>query len=143
MTGDAEIIARIAWVQDTHTWAKGGVMMRSDLTAGSPNACIFQRPDKQITFQTRTAAGGVTTSVGPEGGTGSVKWVRLVRSGNEFSGYYSTSSSTGPWTRLGAATTTMPATVKTGIVACSHLGYELGRTNFHEVSTVPASASST
>ncbi|MEJ6569953.1 MAG: glycosyl hydrolase [Akkermansiaceae bacterium] len=143
MSGDAEIIAKIAWVQNTHLWAKGGVMMRSDLTAGSPNAFVFQRPDKQVTFQTRTAAGGSTTSVGPVGGTGAVKWVRLVRSGDNFSAYYSTNSATGPWTQVGATTSiSMPSTVKTGIAATSHLGLERGRTNFNEVSTVPATSGS-
>ncbi|MDB4500934.1 glycosyl hydrolase [Akkermansiaceae bacterium] len=142
-SGDVEVIAKIAWVENTNTWAKGGVMIRSDLSAGSPNAFVFQRPDKQITFQTRTSAGGTTTSEGPVGGTGSVKWVRLVRSGNDFTGYYSTSSASGPWTQVGTTSSiTMPTTVKTGIAATSHQGKERGRTNFHEVSTVPSSSSS-
>lgn len=141
MTGDAEIIAKVAWVQDTHDSAKGGVMMRADLTDGSPNAFILQRPDKQVAFNRRLSAGGSTTSSGFEGGTGAVKWVRLVRSGNNFSGYYSTSSATGPWTQIGSSVSiNMPSTIKVGIAATSHLGLERGRTNFHEVSTVPASS---
>ncbi|MEN8772372.1 MAG: glycosyl hydrolase [Akkermansiaceae bacterium] len=140
-SGDVEIIAKVAWVQDTHVWAKGGVMIRSDLSAGSPNAFVFQRPDKQVTFQTRTAAGGTTSSEGPVGGAGAVKWVRLVRSGGNFSGYYSTSSASGPWTQVGSTTSiSMPSTAKVGIAATSHLGIERGRTNFHEVRTVPASS---
>ncbi|MEP4077294.1 glycosyl hydrolase [Haloferula sp.] len=142
MSGDSEMIAKIAWVEDTNIWAKAGVMMRSDLDAGAPNAFVFQRPDKQITFQFRTVDGGTTTSQGPEGGTGSVKWVRLVRSGNNFSGYYATSSASGPWTQVGTTVTiNMPTTAKTGIAATSHAGKQRGRANFHEVSTVPASSS--
>lgn len=140
MTGDAEIIAKIAWVQDTHTWAKGGVMMRSDLSAGSPNAFVLQNPGKEIAFQVRTAQGGSTTIITPSVGTGNVKWLRLVRSGNDFTAYYNQSSASGPWTQIGdTVTINMPATVKTGIAATSHLGLERGRTNFHEVSTVPTS----
>lgn len=142
-SGDVEVIAKIAWVENTNTWAKGGVMIRSDLSAGSANAFVFQRPDKQITFQSRTTDGGTTTSEGPVGGTGAVKWVRLVRSGNDFTGYYSTSSASGPWTQVGTTSSiSMPTTVKAGIAATSHAGKERGRTNFHEVSTVPSSSSS-
>lgn len=144
MTGNSEVIAKVAWVQNEHLWVKGGVMMRSDLSAGSPNAFVFQRPDKQVTFHYRSVDGGVTTvSGGPEGGTGSVKWVRLVRSGNDFAGYYSTSSATGPWTQIGTTTTiNMPSTIKTGLAVTSHLGKERARANFHEVSTIPSSSAS-
>lgn len=141
MTGDAEIIAKVAWVQDTHTWAKGGVMMRSDLSAGSPNAFVLQNPGKQVAFQVRTAQGGSTSIEVADSGTGNVKWVRLVRSGNDFSAYYNQTSASGPWIQIGdTITINMPATIKTGIAATSHLGLERGRTNFNDVSTVPASS---
>lgn len=144
MTGDAEVIAKIAWVQDTDTWAKGGVMMRSDLSAGSPNAFVLQNPGKQVAFQVRTAQGGTTSIEIADSGTGNVKWVRLVRSGNDFTAYYNQTSASGPWIQIGdTVTINMPATVKAGIAATSHLGLERGRTNFTEVSTVPASSLST
>ncbi|MEP2775314.1 MAG: glycosyl hydrolase [Luteolibacter sp.] len=143
MTGDCEIIAKVTWVQDTHTWAKGGVMMRSDLTDGSPNAFVCQNPGKQVAFQVRTAQNASTTNDVPNVGTGNVKWVRLVRSGNDFTAYYNQTSATGPWIKIGnTETINMPSTIKVGIAATSHIGLERGRTNFLDVSTVPAKTGS-
>ncbi|MEP4077293.1 glycosyl hydrolase [Haloferula sp.] len=140
MTGDAEVIAKVTWVQDTHTWAKSGVMMRSDLSADSPNAFVLQNPGKQVAFQVRTAQGGSTSIEIADSGVGNTKWLRLVRSGNDFTAYYNQTSASGPWIQIGdPVTINMGATVKAGIAATSHLGLARGNTNFKEVSTVPAS----
>ena len=39
---------RVDFVEDTNPWAKSGVMIRQDLSAGSPNLFLCQRPDKQV-----------------------------------------------------------------------------------------------
>jgi len=44
-----------------------------------------------------------------------------VRTGNSFSGFFSTTSETGPWTQLGTAqTVTMASTAEVGLAVTSH-----------------------
>ena len=38
LDGDGEIVARVTGLQNTHGWAKAGVMIREDLTGGGRHA---------------------------------------------------------------------------------------------------------
>jgi hypothetical protein len=119
LSGDGEIIARVASVSSAHDWSKGGLMIRETLDADSKHAMIIQRPDNQISAQQRTTTGGSSTSGGLTGGS-SVNYLRLVRSGNDFTSYFSTTSATGPWTQKGTTTISMATDVYIGLAVTSH-----------------------
>ena len=116
-TGNCTIIARVVGVQNTDAWAKAGVMIRSSLAANAPNAFVAVTPGNGVTWQYRTTAGGSTANSATSGLIAPY-WVRLVRSGNTFTGYRSANGVT--WTQQGTTTITMGATVYVGLALTSH-----------------------
>ena len=116
LTGDGEIVARVASVANTNNYAKAGVMIRQDLTTNSPYAMVEILPRKASGFQWRLAPGGTTAS---SGGNGAAPyWVRLVRSGNTFTGYQSADGTS--WQALGSTTVALAADVFVGLAVTAH-----------------------
>src|SRR5256885_2062377 len=80
ITGDVQIVARVASIQNTNTYAKAGIMLRSSLTAGSAHVILDVRPNGSIEFMVRSASSGSTnrlsgsTQVPP-------RWLKLTRTG--------------------------------------------------------------
>jgi hypothetical protein len=137
LSGDGEIVAHVDSVEDTGTSAKGGVMIRESLTAASPYAMTFARPDDTAFFHSRSATGQSATSNGSGGGTNFAKYVRLVRTGNAFTSYYSTNSASGPWLQLGTTKTiAMSNTVYVGLAVTSGDGANLCGTTYSTVSAL-------
>ncbi|TND00220.1 MAG: PA14 domain-containing protein, partial [Gammaproteobacteria bacterium] len=118
LNGDGEIVARVDGVSNTHTWAKAGVMMRENLTAGSRHALMAVTPGNGSAFQRRLTTSG--SSVSNSGGmVNAPYWVKLVRSGNTFKGYQSADGVT--WVQAGPTETiTMTQTIYVGLAVTSH-----------------------
>ena len=103
VSGNCEIRARVVNLGNTDPWAKAGVMIRDSVAAGAMNVAVVLAPTNGMSFQIRASTGAGTTSTVVGGGTVvAPKWVRLVRAGNSFSGYYSSDGSS--WTQIGTAT---------------------------------------
>jgi regulation of enolase protein 1 (concanavalin A-like superfamily) len=117
LSGDGEIIARVASLQNTDPWAKAGVMIRETLTPGSRNAFVGVTPASGLTYQRRATTGGTSTSTTGIAGVAPY-WVRLVRTGSTFSAYRSTTGTS--WTLIGSDTIAMAATVQVGLATTSH-----------------------
>ena len=64
LTGDGEIRARVTSQTNTNAWAKAGVMIRGDSTAGSVNALVALTPGHGFTFQSRSTVSGTTAQSG-------------------------------------------------------------------------------
>ncbi|WP_411828017.1 DUF1349 domain-containing protein [Luteolibacter sp. AS25] len=117
--GNGEIVARVNSVQNTNEWAKAGVMFRADSAANAANVFIAVRPDRQVSMQYRTAKNGKTVSLGLVGNTSDAKWVKLVRDGSIFTGFYSTDGEA--WTKIREITiNSMPETSLVGLAVTSH-----------------------
>ncbi len=130
-SGDCTIIARVASLEDhISSWSKAGVMIRSTLNTNSADAFIGLTPTNGVTWQYRSATGGATSSSSAAGPTAPY-WVRLVRSGNTFTGSYSANGTT--WTQLGSTTIAMGSTVQVGLAITSHNLYTLCTTTFDRV----------
>lgn len=131
--GDGEIIARVNSVQNTNTWAKAGVMFRASTASGAVNVLVAARPDKKVTMQYRNATNGSTTYLGTFGNTTDVKWVKLVRDGSSFTGYYSSNGQT--WTMIDQVTlSNMPGFAQIGLAVTSHNDATRCRAAFYNVS---------
>ena len=142
LTGDGSIIARVINVEDTDSWAKAGVMFRNALTAGSANAFVAITPDNGATFQWRSNASG-STNASTFIGAAIPYWVRLTRSGNNFTAYRSANGV--DWTQIGStAAITMNSTVYVGLAVTSHSSGTLNTSIFSNVSvTTPDTTSPT
>jgi regulation of enolase protein 1 (concanavalin A-like superfamily) len=116
-TGDCTITARVSSVQNVNAWSKAGVMIRASLDANAANAFVAVTPGNGVTWQNRSSTGGGTTWNNTNGLTAPY-WVRLVRSGNTFTGYRSSNGTT--WTQQGTATISMGSTVYVGLALTSH-----------------------
>jgi regulation of enolase protein 1 (concanavalin A-like superfamily)/transcriptional regulator CtsR len=119
VSGDVEIIARVASLENTNDFAKGAVMIREDLTAGSKNAKMTITPTKGFKFEWRATTGGTSSYTnGTATNTPPNNWVRLVRSGSNFTGYQSSDGTS--WTQVGTTQSiSMTSSVYVGLAVCS------------------------
>ncbi len=117
LTGDGEIVARVAAVQRADSWSKGGVMIRESLAANAAHALALVSAAKGVAFQRRTSTGGQTVSTAGTTGT-APRWVRVTRNGDLFTAYESPNGS--DWIAIGSDTIPMSATVFVGLAVTSH-----------------------
>ena len=118
VTNDCTIVARVTSMQSVNAWSKAGVMIRESLNANSANAFIAVTPSNGVTFQYRSSTGGNSAN-NTTAGLIAPYWVKLVRSGNTFTGYRSPDGVN--WTQQGSPTTiTMASTVYAGLAVTSH-----------------------
>ena len=54
LTGSGSIVAKIESIENTHEWAKAGVMIRQGLSEISKHAFVYVTPSNGIAFQART-----------------------------------------------------------------------------------------
>lgn len=132
-TGDCDIRARVVSQTNTHGWAKAGVMVRETLDSRSTHAMMSFSPNG-IVFIKRVLTGGVATSSTTSAGS-LPHWVRVVRSGNTFTGYRSTDGSN--WIQVGTATFTMGTSAYIGLAICSHDNAVTSTATLDNVSATP------
>jgi hypothetical protein len=134
IAGDAQILVRVASIQNTNTFAKAGVMLRASTAAGSAHVMLDVRPAGGIEFETRAADGAQTTFV-----AGDVQpvpvWLRLARAGSVVTGSISTDGVT--WRTVGTVTSSLPSNALIGLVVTSHTTGALNTSTFDGVSVVP------
>jgi regulation of enolase protein 1 (concanavalin A-like superfamily) len=116
LTGDGQIIARVASIQNTSAWAKAGVMIREDLTVGARHASLLVSPTSGAAFEWRAQPGSTTSYIAASGSA--PQWVKLVRSGVTISAYLSPDGVT--WTSVGNTTLNTGLTIYVGLAVTSH-----------------------
>lgn len=131
ITGDCTLTALVESQEDTHGYARAGVMIRDGLTPGAKHAFTTLTPGHGPRFLSRTSEGGSTGSGEASGGPAPY-WVRVVRSGNNFSSYISSNGTT--WTKVSSTKTiSMSSTVQVGLAVCSFNNSTLGKAEFSNV----------
>lgn len=117
LSGDMSVVARVADVEHTHRWAKGGVMIRESLAAGSKHAYMLVSAARGVAFQRRRTTDSVTLNTA--GGSGQAPtWVKLIRRASTFTAYRSSDGVS--WKKVGAATIPMSSAVYVGLAVTSH-----------------------
>jgi lysophospholipase L1-like esterase len=113
VSGNATFVTRVTSVQNTADCAEGGLMFRDGTSAVAPYVAVEQYPNKQVEMQWRDTAGGTSDWNGASlGDTTSLKWLKLTRSGNVFTGYYATTAGVpadSDWVLIGTHTLAMAA----------------------------------
>ena len=131
-TGDCTIVARVASLDNyINASSKAGVMIRESMAGNAANAFIAVTPSNGITFQYRSSTGGATSSNSATGLTAPY-WVKLVRSGNTFTGSYSSDGTN--WTQLESTTFAMATAAYAGLAVTCHDDYTLCTATFNNVS---------
>jgi regulation of enolase protein 1 (concanavalin A-like superfamily) len=116
VSGDVRITARVASVTNVSPWAKAGVMVRENLTAGSKHAMTAITPGNGVAFQRRTTTGGTSTHTAGVA-VAAPYWVRMTRAGNTFTAHQSPDGVT--WTQVGTVAISMSASAYVGLALTS------------------------
>lgn len=130
LNGDGQLIARVASVQNTASWAKAGVMIRNTLDAGSAYAYMLVSAGKGVAFQYRPTANSAASQAALVAGAAPM-WVKVTRTGSTLSGYTSSDGTT--WTLVGQTTIAMDASVYVGLAVTSHNNTALCAASFDQV----------
>jgi regulation of enolase protein 1 (concanavalin A-like superfamily) len=139
LTGDGDVVARVASLTNTHAAAKAGVMIRGALAANAAHVFAAVSAANGVVTQSRSTAGGSTTNTG--GGSGAAPvWLKVERRGNTLRTYRSADGLA--WTNIGSVTMTLPATVYVGLAATSHNSGARTTATASGVAVVPAGWSS-
>ncbi len=133
LSGAGTIIAKVEGVENTHEWAKAGVMIRDTLDADSRHAMMVVTPTQGVSFQRRTPA-GASSSSDNEAGITAPQWVKIERTvGGLVRGYYSADGTT--WTQVGTPqTVTMNTPMYIGLALTSHNSSVVCEAKFSNVS---------
>jgi regulation of enolase protein 1 (concanavalin A-like superfamily) len=117
VTGDGEILVQVNSMLNTHESAKAGLMVRQTLVTDSRHAMMVMTPKEGAKFQYRTT-NEKTSSSSIQSGYEPPYWVKLVRSGNTFTGYRSANGTS--WTQVGFCNIVMDETVYVGMCVAAH-----------------------
>jgi len=130
--GDGAATVRVDSMEDTHGWAKGGVMIRAGTGESAPFAAVFRTPDNGILFEWRSRYRSAPRSIAVSVPDWPI-YLKLIRRGNSFAAFYSTDGRA--WTRIGQAQTiSMPSSVRAGLAVTSHDVGQLATARFSNVS---------
>jgi hypothetical protein len=140
VSGDQTIIDRVVSQTGANAWAKSGVMIRESTAAGASYVGLYVTPGNGVSMQYRNGTGVSATDLARQTGLSAPYWVKLMRSGNTFTGYSSANGST--WTQVGTISVTMASAVKTGVPVCSHDNTVLNTATIDNVSVTTQSGDS-
>ncbi len=108
LSGNGSIQARVDSIVNTSAWAKGGVMIRETLDAGSKHAMTVVTPGNGVALQHRPTTNQASLNVNQAGPTAPY-WVRITRTGNTLTAERSEDGTT--WTSITADAAASSVTV--------------------------------
>lgn len=112
LTGDGSVVARVRSQENSHEWAKAGIVIRDGLDDGAPAAALMVTPGHGVRLQ-----GNLTTELTGTTGT-APRWLKLTRSGESVTGFESADGVT--WDEVGTVTVSgLPMTAQAGLFVAS------------------------
>jgi hypothetical protein len=114
--GDGEFSARVINVENSHAWAKGGVLIRENLDPAAREVFVSVSPNGTMLFAGRTAPGN-SSQIFATASASFPDWLKLQRIGSQF--YASQSSDGTNWSFVGQVDLPMQTGVNVGLVAAS------------------------
>ncbi|MGP3971165.1 ABC transporter permease subunit [Streptomyces sp. 6N223] len=121
LSGDGSLVARVTEQEDSHDWAKAGLMLRESTEPGSWYAAVMLTPGHGVRLQSDFAdvAGGDGPAAAP-------RWLKLTRSGDSVTAYESADGAA--WNRVGTVEREgLPADVEIGLFVASPDAVEVER----------------
>jgi len=133
-SGDFDLAARIESLTAANLYTKAGLMAREDMTPGSrhiffqvfPNNNPRNNNNGGFEFQYRRVKDSLMKAVYPKSSAGTPEfpvaypdtWIRLQRTGNNFTGFYSTDGKR--WKAYTTYTLVLPLKIYLGLAVTSH-----------------------
>lgn len=140
LPGAGEVVARVGWQENTHAFAKAGVMLRASPAADAAAVILDRRPDGSLEFMVRYAPGEAMQYIGGGSAPGSDVWLKLARSGD---GTITAQASSGgaPWTIIGSVRLAVaPTGMLAGVAVTSHNPSVLSAALFDSVDVTSTAA---
>ena len=132
-TGNGTLIARVTSQSNTGSSnSKAGIIWKASTASGSPYILIETGPTGtvKVQYNFNGSVSGATYSF-PN------VWMKIVRSGSNFSAYISPDGTTWTAVVLNKSLTTIPTAATVGVFECSHKAGTLGTATFDNVSFTP------
>jgi hypothetical protein len=121
----------------TDVWAKAGIMVRNDITGADTSPgylALVETPSNGYLLDWDSNGDGRLDSQDSIGTATYPSWLKLVRNGTTYSGYYSTDDTT--WNLVGTVTVpTAAATQDVGLAVTSHAPETTGEVDFDGFTT--------
>jgi len=135
LIGDSQLTARVVSEDSTRAFAKAGLTMSTDSSAGAARVILDVKPDGGIEFMARATAGGSMAFIGGSTVTFPA-WLRLTRTGDQFVGEVSMDETS--WTTVGTVSVAIPhtdifGTIRGGFAVTSQDGGALNNAVFDNV----------
>jgi len=132
LTSPGSIIAKIESVEQTHDWAKAGVMLRDTLDTDSIHAMMIVSATQGVSFQRRRSVGGVSFAT-DIAGIMAPQWVKIERSvSGAVTASYSADGAS--WTQVGNEGMKMNIPMYIGLAVTAHNAGEVCEAKFSNVS---------
>lgn len=141
--GDFDLQLRVATLSTPDPYGRAGFMARDSLEANARFAGIFaSSPELGCFFESRASAGAKATVLAPTGGFPAnypYTWLRLQRSGAQFTGYASFDGQS--WTSLGSANLSgLPARIYVGFAVSGDTATAAATGQFRDLSATQSTA---
>jgi hypothetical protein len=130
-SGDGQIVARVASIQNTAPVAKAGLMFRQTLNPSSAQGDLFVSPISGVSMQKRMVADGSTSNVRTLNDISAPCWLSLIRMGNYFYSYESADGIN--WTPVGTNSIPMTTNIYVGLCVTSKSNTVLNTATFDHV----------
>ncbi|MFD0710572.1 family 10 glycosylhydrolase [Paenibacillus sp. GCM10027626] len=132
LQGDGTIVARVKEISNAGEWVKAGVMIRESLSSYAKHVDMLLTPDPDngAGFQYREQEKR-NTQIEMFEGVKVPKWLKLKRSGNLFTGYWSGNGQN--WTKAWEVELAMDENVHIGLAFSNPKDNENGRAKFDRV----------
>ena len=126
---DFSISARVLSVENAHSEAKGGIMIRSNLNANARNVFVGIKGNNTLQSQYRSISGGST--FGTNMGIGYPRYVKIKKVGDTFTTYYSNGGRS--WNAVQSLTLDMNTTIYIGMAVAGRVSNEICTTKYDHV----------
>jgi hypothetical protein len=140
LSGSGSIEVQVLSVENTHMWAKAGVMIRRSLDPSSPFAAMYITPGAGCRFQSRPTLGADHSSdssvaTDEEWSITAPCWIKLERNSTDhsFRGYYSFDGVTWQELAWNPQYIVMPDEVYIGLALTSHSINSINTSQFSDV----------
>jgi hypothetical protein len=141
------ITVRVDSIERANDWSKAGIMIRNSLEPNDVHVTAVLAANGTAEMESRSTKGGTTTTADITG-LGNPCWLKISRSGNDFTVQRSKDGTN--WYSFGTdpnvpskVTITMGSTVYIGLVVTSHTADVLAAATFYNVSTTGSVSGST
>ena len=121
LIGPGSIVARIEFIENTHEWAKAGVMIRQGLYESSKHAFVYITPNNVIAFQARAEWGQTSVTTNQTGITVPL-WIKLERdeAGNFMASHSANGTTWQPVQNTVSMNISMSSKVYIGLALTAH-----------------------